>query len=121
MGLKVLDGHEQGSGDVGSEFEIKGNGRPRRTTMTTSRTIRVWSALLVAACLAPTTVRGDPSPEYRAGLRRTAELRRQRRQARNARPPVGAIAPWPMPPTLIIRHTAEVHDEVQAFLDLLRH
>jgi hypothetical protein len=34
--------------------------------------------------------------------------------------PVGAIVPWPMPPALIIRHTAGVHGEVEGFLDLLR-
>ncbi len=61
-----------------------------------------------------------PSPEYRAGLRRTAELRKQRRQARDARPPVGAIVPYPMPPALIIRHTPGAHDDVQGLLDLLR-
>jgi hypothetical protein len=62
----------------------------------------------------------EPSPGYRAVLRSTAELRKQRRQARDARPPVGAIVPYPMPPALIIRHTPAVHDEVQGLLDLLR-
>jgi hypothetical protein len=62
----------------------------------------------------------EPSPEYRDVLRRTAELRKERRQARDVRPPVGAIVPYPMPPTLIIRHTPAVHDEVQGLLDLLR-
>ena len=33
---------------------------------------------------------------------------------------VGAIVPWPMPPTLIIRHTAEVHGEIEGLLGLLR-
>jgi hypothetical protein len=61
----------------------------------------------------------EPSPEFRAGLRRTAELRKQRRRDRMARPP-GAIVPYPFPPALIIRHTPDVHDEVRALLDLLR-
>ena len=61
----------------------------------------------------------EPSPEYRAALRRTAELRKQRRQDRTARPP-GVIVAYPLPPALIIRHTPEVHDEVRGLLDLLR-
>jgi hypothetical protein len=61
----------------------------------------------------------EPSPEFRAGVRRTAELRKQRRRDRAARTP-GAIVPYPFPPALIIRHTPEVHDEVRALLNLLR-
>jgi hypothetical protein len=72
------------------------------------------------ACPGGVAVGKEPSPEYRAVLRSTAELRKQRRQARDARPPVGAIVPYPMPPALIIRHTPAVHDEVQGLLDLLR-
>jgi len=34
--------------------------------------------------------------------------------------PVGAIVPWPMPPALVIRHTPQVHNEIESFLDLLR-
>jgi hypothetical protein len=64
----------------------------------------------------------EPSPEYQAAVRRTLELRRERRQARAARPaPVGVIVPYPMPPALIIRHTRETHDEIGALLWLLRH
>ena len=33
---------------------------------------------------------------------------------------VGAIVPWPMPPALIIRHTREVHGEVDSLLYGLR-
>lgn len=33
---------------------------------------------------------------------------------------VGAIVPWPMPPALIIRHTPQVHDEIESLLGLLR-
>jgi hypothetical protein len=59
---------------------------------------------------------GEFSAEYRAGLRRTAELRRQWRSSR----PVGTIAAWPVPPALIIRQTPEVHDEVRGLLRALR-
>jgi hypothetical protein len=62
---------------------------------------------------------GEPSAEYKASLQKTLELRRGRR--REARPPVGAIVTYPMPPVLIIRHTRETHDEIGAFLDLLRY
>lgn len=62
---------------------------------------------------------GEFSAAYQAGLRRTAELRRQRRASRVARP-VGTIAPWPLPPALIIRQTPGVHDEVGDLLRALR-
>jgi hypothetical protein len=62
----------------------------------------------------------EPSPEYRASLRRTLELRKQRRAARVARPPVGKIVPFPMPPSLIIRHTPEVHGEIGGTFRRLR-
>jgi hypothetical protein len=62
---------------------------------------------------------GEPSPAYKAALRRTAELRKQRR--RSAVPvTVGVIVPYPMPPSLIIRQTPEVHDEIEGLLRLLR-
>jgi hypothetical protein len=82
--------------------------------------------LLIVFVLAPVAERmsrtsraAEPSPEYRASLRRTLELRKQRRRAPVARPP-GVIVPYPLPPSLIIRHRPEVHDEVEALLDLLR-
>jgi hypothetical protein len=34
---------------------------------------------------------------------------------------VGLIVPYPFPPVLIIRQTPEVHDEIQAFLNMLRY
>jgi len=61
----------------------------------------------------------EPSAEYRAVLRRTLELRKERRGNRDTAP-VGRIVPYPMPPTLIIRHTREVHGEVESLLRLLR-
>ncbi len=62
---------------------------------------------------------GEPSPEYRAVLRRTLELRKGRRGIRAAAP-VGKIVPYPLPPSLIIRHTREVHGEIESLLGLLR-
>jgi hypothetical protein len=62
---------------------------------------------------------GEPSPAYKAALRRTAELRKQRRRS-PAPAPVGVIVPYPMPPSLIIRQTPEVHDEIEGLLRLLR-
>jgi hypothetical protein len=85
------------------------------------RKARLLIAALVSAFMSESSSAsaGDPSPEYRAQLRRTAELRKQRRRgAANA--PVGVIEAYPMPPVLIIRHTAETHAEIEAFLDLLR-
>jgi hypothetical protein len=78
---------------------------------------------LLAELSPPVALSAEPSPEYKASLRRTLELRKQRRQARGAAAsltPVGVIVPYPMPPSLIIRHTREVHDEIGAFLELLR-
>jgi hypothetical protein len=65
------------------------------------------------------TAAAEPSPQYRAGLERTAELRKQRRRDRTVRPP-GAIVPYLFPPALVIRHTPEIHDEVRCLLDPLR-
>jgi hypothetical protein len=69
--------------------------------------------------------RGEPSAAYRESLRRTIELRRQRRASRRgglgAEPrPLGAIVPWPMPAALIIRQTPEVHGDVDSMLGGLR-
>jgi hypothetical protein len=68
--------------------------------------------------------RNEPSQAYRESIRRTVELRRQRRanrgQGMGDTRPVGGIAPWPMPPALIIRHTPQVHDEIDSLLGLLR-
>jgi hypothetical protein len=69
--------------------------------------------------------RGQPSAAYKESLRRTVERRRQRRTLRrqgqgDGQGTLGAVVPWPMPPALVIRHTTAVHDEVGAFLYLLR-
>jgi hypothetical protein len=68
--------------------------------------------------------RNEPSESHRESLRRTIELRRQRRSQRGQTisdpGPVGGIVAWPMPPALVIRHTPRVHDEIGSFLDLLR-
>ncbi len=34
--------------------------------------------------------------------------------------PIGGIVPWTIPSALIIRHTPQVHDEIESFLGLLR-
>ena len=74
---------------------------------------------LILGALSSTAPAREPSPAYRAALKRTAELRKQRRRDRAARTP-GLIVPYPFPPALIIRQTPDVHDEVGALLDLLR-
>jgi hypothetical protein len=69
---------------------------------------------------------GEASAAYQESLRKTVERRRERRarRQRNGRDSssgaVGAIVPWLMPPALIIRHTREVHDEVDSLLYGLR-
>jgi hypothetical protein len=81
-------------------------------------------ARVVAAQAQPAPAR-DFSPEFRESLRRTNELRRQRRGTReqgaasDGRSP-GAVVPWPMPPSLIVKQTPQVHDEISSFLRLLR-
>jgi hypothetical protein len=78
------------------------------------------SALVPIAVLLPRSAQAaEPSPAYKAALRRTAELRKQRRRS-PAASPVGVIVPYPMPPSLIIRQTPEVHDEIEGLLRLLR-
>jgi hypothetical protein len=69
--------------------------------------------------------RGEPSAAYQESVRQTVERRRERRARRqqnagNSDLAVGAIVPWPMPPALIIRHTREVHGEVDSLLYGLR-
>jgi hypothetical protein len=72
----------------------------------------------------PTTLpQSEPSAAYRESIRRTVEKRRQRRARRGQQidqGAVGAIVPWPMPPALVIRHTPEVHSEIDALLSALR-
>ena len=75
--------------------------------------------LLGPAIVPPPAPAGEFSAAYRADLRRTAELRRQRRASR-VPAPVGTIVPWPLPPALIIRQTPGVHDEVRGLLRALR-
>jgi hypothetical protein len=66
----------------------------------------------------------EPSQAYQESIRRTVEKRRERRakrqQGMSDSIPIGGIVPWPMPPALIIRHTPEVHDEIESLLGLLR-
>ena len=90
--------------------------------MTTHR--RLWLGLIIAAVLAwsvaPDATADEPSEEYKQGLRKTLERRRQRRQAGATRAD-GMIVPYPMPPALIVRQTPETHDEIQVFLNLFRY
>jgi hypothetical protein len=85
---------------------------------------RLWLGLITAAVLsgsvAPAVTADEPSEEYKQGLRKTLERRRQRRQAGATRAD-GVIVPYPMPPALIIRQTRENHDEIQSLLDMLRY
>jgi hypothetical protein len=67
-----------------------------------------------------------PGEDFQEGIRKTVEKRRERRARRaqalgtdEVQPP-GAIAPWPMPPALIIRQTPQVHDEIGSLLGQLR-
>ncbi len=82
-------------------------------------TLAFLTSLSIAAATSTSTHADEPSAEYRAVLRRTLELRKERKGNR-ATAPVGKIVPYPMPPTLIIRHTREVHGEVESLLRLLR-
>jgi hypothetical protein len=82
--------------------------------------VLVLSALALLAAAPDGSARaGEPSPAYKASLRRTAELRKERRRSPPPSP-VGVIAPYPMPPSLIIRQTVEVHEEIESLLRLLR-
>lgn len=83
------------------------------------RAAALIAILATAPVGGPAAKAGEPSEEYKAGLRRTLELRKQRRGA--ARAAAGAIQPYPMPPALIIRQTRENHDEIGALLGLLRY
>ena len=80
------------------------------------RTLATFAALLAVSSVSPAA---EPSPQFRAELQRTIEKRKERRRTRTAQP-VGAVVPYPFPPALIIRHTPEVHDEIQALLRALR-
>ncbi len=91
-----------------------------RLTWQTRVAIAFLAALLLpypGPCVAQ---KAGPSPAYQAELRKTLEQRRQRRARSGNVPATNAIVPWPMPPTLIIRATPEVHDEVHSLLWLLR-
>jgi hypothetical protein len=93
---------------------MRSRGRSLRTGLLV---LAVAGATAADATTAPA---GEPSPEYKAALKRTLELRRGRRRM-DAGPPVGLIVPYPMPPVLVIRHTRETHEEIGALLGVLRH
>lgn len=80
------------------------------------RSLRIAAALVLLAC--EPAARADFSAEYQANLRKTIAMRTQRQRSLASRP--GRIVPFPMPPTLIIRQTPEVHGEIRDLLRLLR-
>jgi len=90
----------------------------RRPTI--HRLVVALAILLSPAAASQSARAGEPSPQYRAELKRTIELRKQRRRGMSVQP-IGVIVSYPMPPALIIRHTPEVHDEINDLLWLLRH
>ena len=82
-------------------------------------------ALTMATALAsafpgPTANGDEPSPQRQAELRQLVEKRKRRRAARGGATAVGTVVPHPMPPSLIIRHTPQVHGEVEDLLRMLR-
>jgi hypothetical protein len=88
--------------------------------MRKSRWVCLIMAAVFAAPIVATSTAGEPSDEYKAGLRKTLERRKQRRLAGPGQAD-GLIVPYPMPPALIIRQTRESHDEIQSLLDMLRY
>ena len=85
----------------------------------TRRILVLIASLIVAESTSASSHADEPSAEYRAVLRRTLENRKGRRENRGAAP-TGKIMPYPMPPSLIIRHTREVHGDIGNLLGLLR-
>ena len=59
---------------------------------------------------------GKANPNANAATRKKPARRKPRGNGA-----VGLIVPYPMPPVLIIRQTPEAHDEIQAFLNMLRY
>jgi hypothetical protein len=82
-------------------------------------TLIVLAFLVVTGATSTSTHADEPSAAYRAVLRRTLELRKHRQGVRAA-VPVGKVVPYPMPPSLIIRQTREIHGDIEALLGLLR-
>jgi hypothetical protein len=91
-----------------------------RLTWQTRVAVALLAALLLPCPRPCVAQQGGPSPAFKAELRKTLEKRRQRRSRLGISPAPNSIVPWLMPPTLIIRATPEVHDEVQSLLWLLR-
>ena len=59
--------------------------------------------------------------QAKGGAREKAAGKRPARRKPRGNAPVGLIVPYPFPPALIIRQTPEAHDEVRAFLNMLRY
>ena len=64
---------------------------------------------------------GQGQGQARGGAREKAAGKRPARRKPKGNAPVGLIVPYPFPPALIIRQTPEAHDEVRAFLNMLRY
>ena len=88
-------------------------------SLTSRRAIVLLASMFVVGASATSLRANEPSAEYRAVLRRTIERRKEGKRARKTAA-VGKIVPYPMPPSLIIRQTREVHGEVEGLLGLLR-
>jgi hypothetical protein len=88
---------------------------------------RRWAvAALVATFMAADTAlvlaQNPPAQgQAKGGAREKAAGKRPARRRPKGNAPVGLIVPYPFPPALIIRQTPEAHDEVQAFLNMLRY
>jgi hypothetical protein len=112
---KAVD--QAGTGTKPAEGRTKANAKSKPNAKEKANAKEADPAKVKAA-------RREPSAEFQESIRKTIEKRRQRRarQAQGADDlrPVGAIVPWPMPPALIIRQTAPVHDEVDSLLGQLR-
>jgi hypothetical protein len=75
------------------------------------------------AAVTPSAFAQDPANQGQAKGKdkATASKKKPARRKPNRNGAVGAIVPYPFPPVLIIRQTPEAHDEIQAFLFMLRY
>jgi len=85
-------------------------------------TVAALVATLLAADSAPVLSQNPPAQgQAKGGGREKAAGKRPARRKPRGNAPVGLIVPYPFPPALIIRQTPEAHDEIQAFLNMLRY
>jgi hypothetical protein len=85
--------------------------------------VTVAALLAVVAAGAPSALAQDPPNQGQGqGKGKAGAIKKKparRRPRSNAA--VGVIVPYPFPPSLIIRHTPETHDEIRALLNMLRY